>query len=75
MSVFNYVCDIGESYSTLKVNMVSVIRMITQSSPKYTNEVLYYLVARGQFENRYTDFGGSLKPVEVPIKRLRKSAI
>jgi hypothetical protein len=66
------VCDIGESYSTLKVNMASVIRMITQSSPKYTNEVLYYLVAMEQFENRYTDLSDSLKPVESTYKEIAK---
>ena len=72
MSTFSYVYDIGESYSTLRVNMASIIRRITQNAPKYTNEVLYYLVSREQFENRNRGFGDSLKPVESTYKEIAK---
>jgi hypothetical protein len=52
--------------------MASIIRRITQNAPKYTNEVLYYLVSREQFENRNKGFGDSLKPVESTYKEIAK---
>jgi hypothetical protein len=69
---FEYVCDVGKSYATLRDNMSSVTKKITQSAPKHTGDILYYLVSREQWENRYWNRYDDFKPVESTYKEIAK---